>query len=85
MERSTEIKELATGLSDFQGEMKAVAFDAVNPFFKSKYATLSALVEGASKLLNKHGLAVSQLVSGDGAVETILMHKSGQFLLHPSG
>jgi hypothetical protein len=35
---SVEIKELATALSKFQGEMKAVAFDAVNPFFKSKYA-----------------------------------------------
>lgn len=80
MDMSESIAELAGALCKFQGEMKAVAFDATNPFFKSKYATLSALVDGASKLLAKHGLAISQLCTDDGAVMTILMHESGQYI-----
>jgi hypothetical protein len=80
MDKSDQINELAFGLSQFQGEMKAVAFDATNPFFRSKYATLSALVDNASKLLTKYGLAVSQLPYAEGGVYTILMHKSGQWI-----
>jgi len=75
-----KINELATALSAFQGEMKTVGFDALNPFFKSKYATLSALVSRAAPVLASHGLAVSQLLTGDGAVTTMLLHKSGQYL-----
>lgn len=81
MDKSETINELATALSAFQGEMKAVVFDAVNPFFKSKYATLSALVDNAAPLLSKHGLSVSQMCEDTGSVTTILMHKSGQFLI----
>lgn len=77
---SEQINELATALSAFQGEMKAVQFDSSNPYFKSKYASLSALVDAASKVLVKHGLAVSQVLTGDGGVNTVLMHKSGQFI-----
>lgn len=77
---SDNINELAAALSSFQGEMKAVSFDAVNPYFKSRYATLSALVDAASPVLAKNGLSVSQLCTGDGAVTTMLIHKSGQYI-----
>ncbi len=77
---SENINELATALCKFQGEMETVGFDANNPFFKSKYATLAQLVDCSRKLLNKHGIAVSQLIEDDGAVTTILMHTSGQYL-----
>ena len=72
--------ELAKALAAFQGEMKTVAFDSNNPYFSSRYASLAALVAGASKLLAKNGLAVSQIIRGDGAVDTYLLHSSGQFI-----
>lgn len=80
MEKSEKIDELAKALSDFQGEMGSVGFDANNPFFKSKYATLAAIVASAKTFLSKHGLCVSQLATLDGGVTTILMHDSGQFI-----
>jgi len=80
MEKSQTISELAKALVKFQSEMKPVSFDANNPFFKSKYATLSALVQDATPILVKNGLAVSQLTEQEGSVTTILMHTSGEYL-----
>jgi hypothetical protein len=80
MERSNTIGELAKGLVKFQSKMQTVVFDANNPFFKSKYATLAQLVSKSKDLLASCGLAVSQLTEDDGAVSTILMHESGEFL-----
>lgn len=80
MEKSPTIIEIAKSLVNFQREMKPVVFDANNPFFKSKYATLSALVHHATPLLVKNGLAVSQLTENEGSITTILMHISGEFL-----
>jgi hypothetical protein len=73
--------------------MPAVSFDAVNPFFKSNYATLGAIIQATRPVLAKYGLSVTQLVNGgfaavvDGAplavgVETILIHDSGQWISH---
>lgn len=75
-----EINELAKALSAFQGEMKSVAFDKENPYFKSKYATLSAIVSQASPVLAKHGLSVTQLLDEE-TVITVLLHSSGQKLI----
>jgi hypothetical protein len=80
MEKSPTISELAKALVAFQKEMKTVGFDAKNPFFKSEYATLSNLVEESKAILAKNGLAVSQLTEDAGAVTTVLMHTSGEYL-----
>ncbi len=80
MEKSTDIKELAIALCKFQEEMEPVIFDAANPFFKSKYATLAKLVSMAAPVHTKYGLSVSQLPEGEGSVTTILMHISGQWI-----
>jgi hypothetical protein len=74
------MKELAKALCSFQKEMRPVAFDRTNPYFKSKYATLSALVSTAAPILSKYGLSVSQILVDDGAVQTILLHESGEML-----
>lgn len=79
MEKSPEISELAKALVGFQTQMETVVYDADNPFYKSKYATLAALVSASKDLLAKNGLAVSQLIEDEGSVSTILMHTSGQF------
>lgn len=80
MEKSESLSELAGALNKFQSEMGTVSFDSNNPFFKSKYASLSALVTAARPLLAKNGLSVSQLVSDTGSVTTMLLHSSGQYL-----
>lgn len=80
MIKSEQINELAKALSAFQSEMKTVSFDKDNLYFKSKYATLTNIVDSARALLSKYGLSVSQLTTGDGGVTTLLLHTSGQFI-----
>jgi ERF superfamily len=80
MEKSPTISELSKALVNFQKEMNPVSFDATNPFFKSKYVTLSALVSESKDLLAKNGLVVSQLIEDEGSVTTILLHTSGEYL-----
>lgn len=80
MDKSPTITELAKALCNFQSKMGTVVFDANNPFFKSKYATLSAIVSKAKPILTDCGLAISQLTEGEGGVTTILMHESGEFI-----
>lgn len=80
MDKSATISELAKALNKFQSLMGAVIFDSTNPFFKSKYATLSAIVATAKPILANCGLSVSQLTEGEGGVTTILMHTSGEYL-----
>lgn len=80
MEKSETITKLALALVAFQKDMGAVSFDANNPFFQNKYATLAALVAHAKPLLASNKLAVSQLTEGEGGVTTILMHESGEYM-----
>lgn len=81
MEKSATISELAKALVSFQKEMKSIGFDANNPFFKSKYATLAQLVTLSKDSLAMNGLAVSQLAENEGSITTILMHVSGEYLM----
>ena len=77
----TEGKAIATALVAAQGEFEAVAKDASNPFFSSHYASLPAVVKAATPILQKNGLAVSQLIGFDGledTLKTILIHESGE-------
>jgi hypothetical protein len=83
MTQSVEIKELAEALSMAQASMKPAEMNATNPYFKTKYADLGAIVAVAREPLAANGLSFTQLVSSpDGtiSVETILMHKSGQWM-----
>jgi hypothetical protein len=83
MERSEQINELAKALSLAQGEIKPAVKDAVNPFFKSKYADLAAVWDACRGPLVKAGLAISQHPTTEGnvvTIETIVMHTSGQWM-----
>jgi len=80
MTQSPSISALAKALVSFQREMNTVLYDADNPFYKSKYATLAALVSESRELLTKNGLAVSQMMDGECSVNTMLMHESGEFI-----
>jgi len=81
--KSESIAELAAALAAAQSEMKPALMDKSNPFLKNKYADLGSVIEAARQPLAKHGLAFTQLVTGDAAsigLETMLIHASCQLL-----
>ncbi len=88
MNRSDEIKDLATALAKAQGEMAGAKKDSQNPHFKSRYADLASIREACMSALTKHGIAVLQSPglksAGDGVwmveVGTMLTHTSGQWM-----
>ena len=83
MQTSDSIGKLALALSKAQSEMKPARKDAINPYFNSRYADLSACLEVAIPALTAHELSVVQ-VSGTYdnhvTIETILMHSSGEWI-----
>jgi hypothetical protein len=85
MPNSEQIDLLSKALVGAQGEFTAVPRGSENPFFHSSYADLATVVQAASPVLAKHGLAVSQFPSReDGApvLVTYLLHESGQYISH---
>ncbi|MEN9755853.1 MAG: hypothetical protein RL755_40 [Pseudomonadota bacterium] len=83
MNKSDEIKELATALAKYHATAVNPAKNATNPHLKSKYADLSEVINASRGLLASVGLSIVQLESfaNDCAtVETILLHESGQFI-----
>jgi hypothetical protein len=83
MKRSETISVIASALLKAQKKMGAAVKGADNPFFKSKYADLSAVMEVVKEPLNAEGIAVLQSsysVDGKHYVETTLLHESGEFI-----
>ena len=81
--KSPEIDKLAAALAKAQSEMEGAKKESVNPFFKSNYADLHAVITSAFPHLSKHGLSVSQgneVIKGAVCVTTTLMHASGQWM-----
>lgn len=79
MEHSESIKNISEAVRKFQGAVGAVGKTAVNPFFKSKYAPLEAIIEHTQEHLVREGLSYSQFPDGEG-LTTILMHNSGEWM-----
>ena len=84
MNKSDNINELATALAKAQGAMRFAIKDADNPFFKSKYADLSSIVEAIRDALSGNGLSYMQHLhpseKHEVCVETVLLHASGQWV-----
>ena len=80
MNKSESIKELATALCAFQSEVEKIKKTATNPFFKSKYATLSDILDVIREPLASNGLSFVQFPSGEYGLSTMLMHVSGEWL-----
>lgn len=81
MEKSNSIKEIAKALIQFHLKVETVKKDATNPFFKSKYASLSNILDAILIPLEESGLSFSQLPTGENGLTTILMHgESGEYL-----
>tara|TARA_R100000655_G_scaffold108189_1_gene159704 strand:- start:2551 stop:3180 length:630 start_codon:yes stop_codon:yes gene_type:complete len=80
---SDDITKLAPALVAAQAEMGPAVLDSKNPAFRSRYASLSSVLEASVPPLNRHGIAVLQHPTFDNdtkvvEVTTILMHNTGQ-------
>lgn len=74
---------VSAALVKCQGSLKTAEFDATNPFFKSKYATLGSVIAASREPLFKAELAILQVptIQGDQvSVHTRIVHSSGQVL-----
>ncbi len=81
MEKSQSIVNIAKALSQFQSKMGKVNKDATNPFFNSKYATLSNILEAIKMPLQESGLSFTQFPTGQNGLTTLLMHsESGEYM-----
>ena len=83
MNKSDDIKNLAMAMNKAQAEMGGAAKDSANPFFKSKYADLGAVVHAVKEPFANNGLSYVQFPIEDAGrigVETILMHESGEWM-----
>jgi len=78
------MKNLAKALLKSQQTMGVALKDAKNPFFKSKYADLNAIIDAAIPTLNDNGVLVVQptvVLDGKQYVKTTLIHaESGESL-----
>ncbi len=83
MIQSPEIEKIAAALVAVQAAVPKIPKDATNPFFKSHYADLPAVIEKAAPILAQNQLAVSQLLGFDGehdTLTTLVIHSSGQYV-----
>jgi len=80
---SEKIDELAKALNKVQSELQSAKNDAVNPFFKSKYATFGSVWDVVRDPMVKNGLCLTQnaLSCPEGvSVVSRLIHESGQYI-----
>ena len=80
MNKSETIKELATALCEFQSAVEMIKKTEVNPFFKSKYASLADILNVIRQPLADNGLSFVQFPSGKYGLNTMLLHTSGEWI-----
>lgn len=84
MRKSENIADLAKALNGAQAMQNAAKKDALNPFFKSRYATLESVWEACGEALEKNGLSIAQTVGflpeAGPTLITTLLHISGQWI-----
>lgn len=85
IQQSESVVEIAKALIAASGELENVSKNAANPHFRSKYADLAGILNSVRPVLAKYGLAVTQFPAYDPAnkvvaVETMLVHTSGQWI-----
>jgi hypothetical protein len=80
MNKSETVKELAAALCNFQSAVDKIKKTETNPFFKSKYASLSDILDVIRKPLADNGLSFVQFPSGKYGLDTMLLHSSGEWI-----
>lgn len=79
MQTSDSIKNIAVALTVFHKEVSSVKKKETNPFFKNKYADLTAVLNAIKEPLEKSGLSFTQFPDKNG-LNTLLMHSSGEWI-----
>lgn len=80
---SQQINEVSSALALAQKKIVNPTKQSANPYFKSKYANLEAVIEVSKEALLEQGINVLQIVctnEGKDALLTLLLHTSGQFV-----
>lgn len=75
------MSKLSAALVAFQAECESVAFDSVNPHFKSRFASLAAIHRTIKPLLAKYELGITQFPvaeEGRAGCVTRIVHSSGE-------
>lgn len=83
MKTSESIIKIAPALLKAQKEIGFAVKGSVNPFFKSNYADLGAVMEACKQALNDAEIVVLQPIGTDEIgvyVETVLLHSSGEWI-----
>jgi len=78
------MKALNSALVKFHAQLKPVAKDSENPFFKSDYLSLSGILDAVRPILAANGLAILQPMRVDGdrtILITRLVHESGEEMI----
>ena len=80
MNKSESVKEIATALCEFQSAVEKIKKTETNPFFKSKYASLSDILDVIRQPLADNGLSFVQFPAGKYCLDTMLLHTSGEWI-----
>lgn len=83
MFKTDSVAKILPALVKAQKKMGAAIKDVANPFYKSKYADLSNVLEVCKGPLLEEGVTIVQSTFSDGEnhyVETCLVHESGEFV-----
>lgn len=83
MKTSETIGKISEALAKAQGVLKNPAKDAVNPHFRSNYATLDTGLNIVREALSRHSIAFIQATRVDGDMlylDTRLSHVSGEWI-----
>jgi len=81
---SEQISNIAAALLKAQRDIGHALKSAENPYFKSRYADLTIVIDSVKDPLNNNGITFLQAVDSDTegkpVIDTILLHESGQYL-----
>ena len=85
--KSESLAKLAPALLKAQKNMGVALKDSKNPFYKSKYADLNAIIDASIPALNAEGIVVLQAPgvssypgNNVSVIQTILLHESGEYI-----
>lgn len=71
---SDQLDQIAVALVGVHNELRAIVKDSKNPAFKSKYASLDAILDTVRPILVKHGCFITQTVT-EGSTHNVTMRR----------
>jgi hypothetical protein len=78
---TVQVDEVLAGIDRVQKRLPIFKMDGHNPYFKSRYVTLSNILETLMPIAREEGLAITQPAvgeNGEAGITTIVMHLKSQ-------